>query len=273
MTTTEPVKVGDNFKLTLRSQDAISMPDNSFNFNVNLKEVECPKGEVIRCGVKKVMFPPPATYTSRRLWFADGNTWKNSFTDPQGKVNDYNTLFAKYGVNNWVYVYYPSKNMYVRWYWTATENTQIRQTIFSTSIDGVNWSAGGNLTPIGLLLNFDWSGTGAIPFDCYEIDVATLPVGTNIQNIHCPQLNAYKSFDTSTKLPCDIIGNIVKADNNYVTNDATFSIHDIDCANEVDGNTLRGLRSLNVYFSRVASPTTKENVVMPWSLELMFYAV
>ena len=264
--------IGDIHRLVLRSKDATINADNSFNFNVSFKDID---GDVVRCGLKKVIYPPPATYTPRRLYFADGNSWKNSFTDPQGKVNDYNTLFAKYGLNNWVYVYYPSKNMYLRWYWTATENTQIRQTIFSASVDGVNWSAGGNLTPLGLLLNFDWSGTGSIPFDCYEIDITTLPLGTSLQNIHCPQLKASSSYDTTTKTNTDIIGHICTCENSnpYVVNDLTFAIHEKDCNNEVSGNALRALRSLDIYFSRVNTPTVKENVVMPWYLEIIFNKV
>lgn len=271
-TTIQPTKVGECYELILNSKNAVAMADNSFKFDVNLQDID---GDIVRCGVKKVMYPPPATYISRRLWFADGNTWKNTFTDPQGKVNDYNTLFAKYGLNNWVYVYYPSKNMYVRWYWTATENTQIRQTIFSTSVDGVNWSAGGNLTPIGLLLNFDWSGTGSIPFDCYEIDVATLPVGTNLQNIHIPQLTPWRSWDTVKQGATDIMSSIVKDgySNSYVTNDLTMSLKDTDVRNEVAGSSLRAMRTLNVYFSRVNTPTVKEPVALPWSLKLGLYAV
>jgi len=270
--TTEPIKVGECYKLTLHSQNGVLTNDGSFRFNVNMKDIE---GQVLRCGVKKVRFPPPATYTSRRLWFADGNTWKNTFTDPQGKVNDYNTLFAKYGLNNFVYVYYPFRNMYLRWYWTITENAQIRQTVFSTSVDGVNWTANGNLAPLGLLLGVDWSGTGSVPFDCYEIDITTLPVGTNIQNIHCPQLKASSSFDTTTKTNTDIIGNVCTCENSnpYVVNDLTFAIHNTDCNNEVSGGALRSMRTMDIYFSRVDTPTVKETVVMPWYLEIIFNTV
>lgn len=96
----EPSKaVGDCFKLLLRSTDATAMPDNSFRFNVDMSVIE---GDDVRCAVRKITYPPPATYIARRLWFADGNTWKNTFTDPLGRVNDYNNLLAKYGLNVWI---------------------------------------------------------------------------------------------------------------------------------------------------------------------------
>jgi hypothetical protein len=271
-TTIEPTKVGEYYRVILNSQNATMNADNSFKFDVNFKDID---GDVIRCGVKKVVYPPPATYITRRLWFADGNSWKNSFTDPQGKVNDYDALFAKYGVNNWVYVYYPLKNMYVRWFWTVTENTQIRQTVFSTSVDGVNWSSNSNLTPIGLLINVDWSGTGSVPFDCYEIDITTLPFGTNLQNIHIPQLTPWRSWDTIKQGTTDILSSIVKDGNanSYVSNDLTISVKDTDVRNEVNGSSLRTMRNMTVYFSRVATPTVKEPVVMPWSLVIDMYAV
>lgn len=247
-------------------------PDNTFDFSVNLKEIE---GDVVRCAVRKVRYPAPATYIPRRLWFADGNTWKNSFTDPLGRVNDYNSLLAKYGLNAWMYLYYPTKNMYLRILWNNTENAQVRQTLFSLSVDGVNWSGSTTATGIGLVINVDFSGGGSIPFDCFEIDITTLPVGTNLQNIHCPELRASMSYDTTTKTTTDVIGNIVRdADfNPYVVNDNTYKIKDQQLCHELSGNGLRTLTDLNVFFSRVATPYVREPVAMPWFIELNFFKV
>jgi hypothetical protein len=241
--------------------------DNSFNFKINLKELE---GDVVRCAVKKVRYPAPATYTARRLFFADGNTFFNSGI---GGANDYNTLFAKYGLNNFMYMYYPFRNIYMRLFWNNTTSAIVRQTIFSVSLDGVNWSAGGNLSNFGMVINTDWSGTALVPFDFLEIDVATLPVGTNLQNIHCPELRASMSYDTTTKTTTDIITNIVRdADfNPYVVNDNSYKIKEQELCHELSGNGLRALTDLNIYFSRVATPYVREPVVMPWSLELNFF--
>jgi hypothetical protein len=245
--------------------------DNSFNFKINLKDLE---GDVVRCAVKKVRYPAPATYIARRLWFADGNTWKNSFTDPLNRVpNDYNNLLAKYGLNTWIYTYYPRTNIYIRFYWNITENVQVRQTLFSTSLDGVNWLAQGVLSSFGLSEAVHFSGSGGIPFDCFEIDIATLPVGTNLQNIHCPELRASMSYDSTTKTTTDIITNIVRdADfNPYVVNDNSYKIKEQELCHELSGNGLRALTDLNIYFSRVATPYVREPVVMPWSLEVNFF--
>lgn len=271
----KPVKVGDCYKMILRSMNGTEAPDNSWNFNVNLKDIE---GETVRCGVKKVRYPAPATYIARRLWFANGNTWKNSFSDSFGRVNDFNNLLAKYGINSWIYVFYPRQNMYIRFFWNNIENAQVRQTWFSTSLDGVNWLAQGNLSNFGLSEAVHFSGSGLIPFDCFEIDITTAPRGTMMQNIHCPQLKASQSFDTVTQTNTDIIGHIGNTQNfnPYVVNDATYSVHDNDCANEISGSALRSLTTLNVYFSRVATPAVKEKVSSPWgtwALELAFYPV
>lgn len=270
--TIEPTKVGDCFKLVLRSAQAVTLPDNSFRFNVNLKDID---GETVRCALNKVQNPAPATYISRRLWQAEGNTWKNSFTDPQGKVNDYNNLLAKYGLNTWIYLYYPRMDMYIRILWNNTENASVRQSLFSRSFDGINWSANSGLSALGLSEAVHYSGSGAIPFDVFEIDITTAPKGTQLQNIHCPQLRASSSFDTMTKAPTDIIGNI--SNNFYVYNDVSYQVKDDDCANEVSGSTLRGLTSLDIYFSRVNTPTVKESPPVmpwgPWGLEIVFYNV
>lgn len=272
----QPEKVGDCYKLVLRSMQGTTMPDNSYRFNVNLKDIE---GERVRCALKKVRHPPPATYIIRRLWFADGNTWKNSVTDSQGKVNDYNALLAKYGLNVWIYLYYPNKNMYLRILWNNTENASIRQTLFSSSLDGINWSGSTTATNIGLIINVDWSGGALIPFDCYEIDITTQPAGLRMQNIHCPQLKASYSFDSTTRTTTDIIGHIGNNQNfnPYVMNDATYNVHDTDCGNEISGDVLRATSTLDISFSRVNTPTVKENVpnVMPftWLIELSLYSV
>lgn len=271
----KPNKVDETFKLVLHSQDATIKPDNSFNFRVNLKEID---GDVLRCAVKKVRYLAPATYISRRLWFADGNTWKNSFTDPLGRVNDYNNLLTKYGLNVWIYLYYPSRNMYLRILWNNTENTQVRQTIFSSSLDGVNWSGNTTATGIGLVAGVDFSGGASAFFDCYEIDITTQPVATNLQNIHCPELRASMSYDTITNNTTDIIGNIgrVANFNPYVVNDITNQIKDEEVCHELSGNGLRGLTNLNIYFSRVATPYVKEPIlasVFPWVIELNFFKV
>lgn len=275
MSDIEPVKVGETFKLLLHSQNASTSANNSFNFKVNLKEIE---GDVVRCAVKKVRYPAPATYISRRLWLADGNTFFKTLTDtqtnpPGQKVNDYETLLAKYGLNNYLYMYYPFRNIYMRLFWNNITSAIVRQTIFSVSLDGVNWSAGGNLSNFGMVINVDWSGAASIPFDFYEIDVANLPVGTNLQNIHCPELRASMSYDTTTKSTSDIIGNIcsVANFNPYVVNDITYQIKDEEVCHELSGNGLRAMTDLNIYFSRVATPYVREPVVMPWSLELNFF--
>lgn len=275
MTDIEPVKIGSTYKVVLHSQNARASANNSFNFSVNLKDIE---GDVVRCAVKKVRYPAPATYTSRRLWLADGNTFFKTLTDtqtnpPGQKVNDYETLLAKYGLNNYMYMYYPLRNIYMRLFWNATVSSIVRQTVFSVSLDGVNWSAGGNLSNFGMVLNTDWSGAANIPFDFIEIDVGTLPVGTNLQNIHCPELRASMSFDTTTKSTTDIIGNICRCDNfnPYVVNDYTYQIKDDEVCHELSGNGLRALTNLNISFSRVNTPTVKEPVIMPWTLELNFF--
>ena len=266
---TEVIKVGDCYKLTLHSNSATMRTDNSFNFNINMSDIE---GDVLRCGVKKVRFPAPATYTSRRLFFADGNTF---FTSGIGGQNDYDALYAKYGQNNFMYMYYPSRNIYIRLFWNNITSAIVRQTIFSVSLDGVNWSAGGNLSNFGMVIGVDYSGSANVPFNFFEIDIATLPVGTYLQNIHCTQLRASSSYDTSSGTTTDIIGNIGKDANSnaYVVNDLTFAIHDKDCSNEVSGTLLRGIKSLDIHFSRVATPTVKEMVVMPWYLEILFNKV
>jgi hypothetical protein len=104
-------------------------------------------------------------------------------------------------------------------------------------------------------------------------DIATLPVGTNLQNIHCPELRASMSYDTTTKTTTDIITNIVRdADfNPYVVNDNSYKIKEQELCHELSGNGLRALTDLNIYFSRVATPYVREPVVMPWSLELNFF--
>lgn len=273
----EPVKVGDCYKLILNHQEATAMPDGSFRFDVNMKDIS---GDIIRCALKKVLYPPPATYIKRRMWFADGNTWKNYYTDAQTtppglKVNDYNNLIAKYGYYSYIYFYYPTRNMYFRIMWNYTQNSNIHNTTFSSSIDGVNWTADTSATAIGLQLNYDWHGSAGIFMDLYEIDRTTLPVGTNLQNVHIPELTMSRSWDTSKNGATDIIGHICKSGdaNNYVTNDLTFTVQDTDVRNEVAGSSLRTIRTLSVYFSRVNSPTVKEPLVMPWSITLDLYAV
>lgn len=255
--------------------DATAMPNNTYRFNVNLKDVE---GERVRCALKKVRHPPPATYISRRLWFADGNTWKNSATG--SNVNDYDSLLSKYGLYNSIYLFYPKKTMYLRIIFNISENTQVRNTSFSSSLDGVNWSAYTSATGIGLVSGVDfWGGPGSVPFDCYEIDKLTQPVGTFMQNIHCPQLKASCSYDSITNTTTDIIGHIGNNQNfnPYVMNDATYNVHDTDCANEISGDVLRATSTLDISFSRVSTPTIKENVpnVMPfiWLIELSLYSV
>lgn len=268
----KPIKVDDCFKLALHSQNATMRTDNSFNFNVNLKEIQ---GDIVRCAVKKVRYPAPATYISRRLWFADGNTWKNSFTDPLGRVNDYNNLLTKYGLNVWIYLYYPSKNIYLRLLWNNTENTQVRQTIFSSSLDGINWSGNTTATGIGLVAGVDFSGGASAFFDCYEIDITTQPVGTRLQNIHCPELKPSMSYDTTTKGTTDIIGNICPGQsfNSYVVNDYTYQIKDEEVCNELSASYVRGITNLNIFFSRIATPYVKEPIIMPWMLEIDFFSV
>lgn len=265
----KPVKVGDCYKLILNSKDATQMADNTFKFDVNMKDLE---GDVIRCALKKVVYPPPATYTPRRLWFAyaspNGNTWFPSST--VGQVNDYNTLYAKYGINNKMYFYVPSTNTYARLYWTNLANATIRGCWISSSIDGVNWTADGNEANNGI----PGSNSGNVPCDLYEIDITTQPMGTRLQNIHCPQLKTSRSYDSTTRENTNIIGNIGNNQNfnQYVQNDITYKVKDDDCANEVSGSMLRGLTSLDIYFSRVATPTVKETVALPWSIELVLYA-
>lgn len=267
-----PEKLGDVYKLLLNSSNAALVGDNSYNFKVNFAHMT---GDVVRCVVRSGVIPPPATYITRRLWFADGNTWKNSFTDPQGKVNDFDTMLAKYGLNVWIYLYYPRRNMFLRILWNNTENTQVRQTLFSQSFDGVNWSASSVLSALGLSEGVHFSGGGNIPFDCYEIDTIASPRGLYIQNIHCPNLTAMRSYSTATQSPTDIIGHVDQG-NAAVNPYALYSLYShpfqSDVNNQVAGNTLRATRSLNIYFSRVATPTVKEPVpVLPWSLELNFY--
>jgi hypothetical protein len=267
--TNDAIKVGDIYKLTLHSQNAVVIPNNTFRFNVDMSDIE---GEIVRCAVKKVRYPAPATYTSRRLFLADGNTFFNSGI---GGQNDYADLYAKYGQNNFMYMYYPSRNIYIRLFWNNITSAIVRQTIFSVSLDGVNWSANGNLSNFGMVIGVDYSGSANVPFNFFEIDVATLPVGTNLQNIHIPQLSFSQSYDSTSKGYTDIIGNICRCDNfnPYVVNDYTYSVHDRDCNHEISGTSLRGMKTLDVYFSRVDSPTVKEQVVMPWYLEIVFYTI
>ena len=267
--TIEPVKIGSTYKLTLRSMTATPIPNNTFRFDVDMKDIE---GDVVRCAVKKVRHPAPATYISRRLFLADGNTFFNSGI---GGQNDYNELYAKYGQNNYLYMYYPFRNIYIRLFWNNITSAIVRQTIFSVSLDGVNWSAGGNLSNFGMVIGVDYSGGATVPFNFFEIDVATLPVGTNLQNIHIPQLKASMSYETINRGYTDIIGNIAKDANSnpYVVNDATFRVKDNDCGTEVSGTLLRSMKTLDVYFSRVDTPTVKEMVVLPWFLELIFYTI
>ena len=267
-TVNELIKVGDCYRLLLDSSNAISMPDNSFRFNVNLKDID---GETVRCDVKKVVYPTQGTYIARRLWFADSNTWKNTATGTN--INDYNNLFAKYGLSTAIYLYYPKKTMYIRIMFNISENSSVRNTSFSTSLNGVSWSAYTSATGIGLVSGIDfWGNPSSVPFDCYEIDKTTLPYTTFIQNIHCPQLKMPYSVSTSTQTTTDIIGNVPMS-SLYTPNDILYRIEDSDCGNEMSGSMLRALTSLDIYFTRVNTPTTKETVVMPWSLEITFYKV
>lgn len=272
-TTNKLLKVGDCCKLLLDSKNAVVMPDNSFRFNVNLKDID---GQTVRCDVKKVIYPTQGTYIARRLWFAYDNTFKNTYTDAQApvntKVNDYNSLLAKYGLYAWIYLYYPKKNMYLRIQWNITQNASINNTWFSTSTDGVNWTGNSGASGIGLVLNEDIHGSAGVPFDCYEIDKTTLPYGTFIQNIHCPQLKMSNSVSTSTNTSTDIIGN-VPVSSLYLPNDVSYRSKYTDCGQEINGSMLKALTFLDISFSRVNTPTTKETVVMPWSLELVFYQV
>lgn len=262
----KPIKVDDCFKLVLHSQNATMRTDNSFNFNVNLKEIE---GDIVRCAVKKVRYPAPATYIPRRLWFADGNTFFPSYTT--GQVNDYTTVFNKYGINTWVYFYIPSRNVYARLIWNNITSSIVRQTFFSSSVDGVNWTSTGYASTN----NIPYSGGGSAPTDCYEIDITTQPVGTKLQNIHCPELKPSMSYDTTTKDITNIIGNICPCQNfnPYVVNDYTYQIKDEEVCNELSASYVRGITNLNIFFSRVATPYVKEPVVMPWLLEIDFFSV
>lgn len=271
----KPTKLGDVYKLLLNSSGATQVGDNSFNFKVNFADIT---GDVVRCVVRSGIIPPPATYISRRLWLTNNNTFVNAHTDtlpPVGqRVNDFNTLFAKYGTFNWIYLYYPKKSMYVRLYYNNIFSDILRQTRYSTSSDGVNWTAESNILGIGLVQDIDWSASAEIPFDCYEIDTAINPRGCYIQNIHCPNLAAMRSYSTATQTPTDIIGHVNQVSgtaNPYILYDMYYHPFQSDLNNEVMGNTLRATRSLNIYFSRVATPTVKEPVLMPWSLELNFY--
>lgn len=265
------------FKVLLSSANATPMADGSFRFdNVNLQGVQ---GDTVRCAVKNIVYPPPATYISRRLWLTNNNTFVNAYTNtlpPVGqRVNDFDTLFAKYGLNNWVYLYYPKKNMYVRLYYNNIFSETLRQTRYSTSTDGVNWSAESNATTIGLLQDVDWAVDASIPFDCYEIDITITPVGTNLQNVHIPEMAMWRSWSSTTKGTTDIVGHIRKNMNfqPYVSNDLSMTMHDTDVTNEVSGASLRALQTMTVYFSRVATPNVKETVALPWLIELALYAV
>lgn len=278
----KPTKLGDVYKLVLKSDKAsangvqLGTGKDSYNFKVNFSEMT---GDVVRCAVRKVVYPPPASYIPRRLWFADGNTFFKTYTDPQTtppglKVNDYETLFAKYGVNTYLYMYYPSRNMYIRLIWTSTVSSIVRQTFFSISYDGINWTANNVLSSYGLLINVDWSGNASTPFDFYEIDSTALPYGNYVQNIHSPQLTASRSYTTATQTPTDIIGHVNQVSgltNPYTLYDANYHLYQSDLGNEVLGSTLRGTNSIDIYFTRVATPTVREYMPMPWSIELNFY--
>lgn len=110
---------------------------------------------------------PSPQYTARRLWFGNatgrGNTFFTRYT--VGQSNDYNTLYDKYGQSNWMYFYVPSVSVYARLYWTNTTSSIVRQTIFSSSTDGVNWSANNSPSDIGI----PYSGGATVPCDFYEI--------------------------------------------------------------------------------------------------------
>lgn len=219
----------------------------------------------------------PPSYIYRRMWFASGNTWKPAAT-PVGSFNSYDSLLQKYGINTWIYMYYPFRNHFVRIRFNSPENASIRNTTFSRSADnGANWTTGGTSESIGWVTGVDFSGNPNVGIDLWEIDMGTLPFGTLMQNIHCPQLKASSSYDSVSHTTTDIIGNIGNNQNfnPYVMNDATYNIHDTDCGNEISGDTLRGLRTLDIYFSRVSTPNVKEQLPlnMPWTylLELMFF--
>lgn len=278
----KPTKLGDVYKLIINSNRAspngvqLDTGRNSFKFNVNFSEMT---GDVVRCAVKEVIYPPPATYIPRRLWFADGNTFFKTYTDPQTnpagqKVNDYETLFTKYGINNFMYMYYPARNIYMRLFWNNIASGIVRQTLFSVSTDGINWSGNGNLSNFGMVFNVEWSGAASVPFDFYEIDTTITPRGNYVQNIHCPQLTASRSYTTTTQTPTDIIGHVNQVSgltNPYTLYDVSTHLYQRDLGNEILGETLRGTTSIDIYFTRVATPTVKEFVPLPWSIELAFY--
>lgn len=270
--TNEPLKpskaIGDYFKLLLKSTDATTMPDNSFRFNVDMSAVE---GEDVRVAVKRVVYPAPATYIPRRMWFSSGgNTWITSYTTSLDatRINNYNELYAKYGQTNYMYFFVPITNTFARLKWNSGLNSQIRGTAFSSSVDGVNWTADGSSAANGV----PGSSNASVYVDIYEIDITATPVGTNIQNIHIGKLNAWRSWDTNKQNITDIIGNVVKMNfNPYAFNDAQYEFKDYDCANEVSAIQLKNTSTLNVYFSRVDTPSVKELVALPWSLELVIF--
>lgn len=393
----EPIKVGETFKLLLHSQNATMRTENIFNFDVNLKDIE---GDVVRCAVSKVRYPAPATYIPRRIWLASGHIWLKSHLDlvtPPRQPNDYDNLLAKYGLNNWFYLYYPTLNLYIRMQLRDTASVQIRQVTFAVSQDGVNWVAGAmasfglqewvhfsagalvpfdcieidtvtpqfskalpssyiqrrmwfagsntwkpSTTPVGQLNSYDalfakynintwiyfyypfrnqyirirfnsaesasirntsfaistddginwtpagttanmpnwvsgtdFSGNPDVGINLFEIDMNSLPFGTLMQNIHCPELRPSMSHDTTTKDTTDIIGNIVRDANGnpFVVNDNTYQIKEEEICHELSGNGLRAMRNINVSFSRVATPTVREAVTMPWFVEVDLFKV
>lgn len=116
---------------------------------------------------------PSPKYTARRLWFHNWTNHGNTFfpSSTVGQSNDYNTLYAKYGQSNWMYFYVPSVSVYARLFWNEHANSDVRQTWFSSSTDGVNWSAITSPSNIGIPL----STNASVPCDFYEIEQIVSP--------------------------------------------------------------------------------------------------
>jgi len=206
---------------------------------------------------------PSLKYTARRLWFHNwtnhGNTYFPSFT--VGQSNDYNTLYAKYGQNNWMYFYVQSVSVYARLFWNDQASSDVRQTWFSSSTDGVNWSASTSPSNIGI----PSSTNGSVPCDFYEIEQIVSPQSTPGNAIYMWGSNSANPIPFSTtkrSIPTLTFFNPYSSNGNVAT-DTVYSSNLAVFMPNVNkfgvSSTESNLWNRNVYFNWAADaelPTT-----------------
>lgn len=197
--------------------------------------------------------------TPRRLWFSSINTFRPAATT--GQSNDFDTLFAKYGLSNHMYFYVPSRNVNARLYWNSSESAILRQSWFSSSTDGVTWSAETSASN----LNIPWSADGSVPCDLFEVEtplnpqsspgIAVYMMGSNSAN-QIPFCTTKRGTPTLTFYnPYSSNGNVA-TDTSYSSNLAVYmpNVNKFGVT-----STDSTLWNRNVYFNWVANSELTTN--------------